>query len=684
MNLIDLMEQIAEPDETGLLTITPYSDIDHQLVQSVPIASVTSLNHFLHGDVRFGDDIWRENAKRSVDFSGLPIQTKHEIKAAVLLASNVGLYEGGNGHKFDSVTLQAAPAIKLGSYLKDKDIASLAEFNTLPELIIRNHIVNFICDVLRLGEGDQIYTHQFRFFQEHLNYGLLTPRTCEIFWDEIARHGIDLNRKHVVLSHPIIPSSILKQVIAQCERRLHEASAAFEAWDSINTHYIEALAQARVCKPVSNTSSLVRVGLGEKFNSRLKEGYLAFDNLKLYVLVYILAYTGMRKEEALSCKIGCAKRKDGRFYIEATLTKTDESEVVMLWVANQDTYDAVKLLERYVLAMHKRAEIILEKHSDVLPTELKHRLTEGLKRKLLFGVADNLTSINFTEARLGSESNDPSKASKFSLHHLRFTLTTQDIDQLESLGCNYKSTRGNKRGDKYSAGSEFNITSHMFRHTFAWFIIANRLGDLDDIKHQYKHLASSMTLVYTARGYETADELIGLFEDFQELLVDNIVQEIAQEASEGVLKGAGGEILNKGAKELVFSVKATEASSTGRTIKQIHFKDLNAYANFLVQNIRDIRGLPHGYCTGGSDCKLKNVGIPSGCVYCPNYVVTERQRVHWRAMKGFVDRKLAVYYELPASKQADFELLAQSWKNTSKAASIILTDSNPLIVETTS
>ena len=168
------------------------------------------------------------------------------------------------------------------------------------------------------------------------------------------------------------------------------------------------------------------------------------------------------------------------------------------------------------------------------------------------------------------------------------------------------------------------------------------------------------------------------------MLVDNISQESAQEASEGVLKGAGGEILNKGAKELVFSVKATEASSTGRTIKQIHFKDLNAYANFLVQNIRDIRGLPHGYCTGGSDCKLKNVGIPSGCVYCPNYVVTERQRVHWRAMKGFADRKLAVYYELPASKQADFELLAQSWKNTSKAASIILTDSNPLIVETTS
>ena len=301
-------------------------------------------------------------------------------------------------------------------------------------------------------------------------------------------------------------------------------------------------------------------------------------------------------------------------------------------------------------------------------------------------VIDNLTSIKFSDAHLGARSSAQAKKPdgkepKFSLHKFEYALTAKDLDQLESLGCNYKSVRGHNLGEKYVEGEIFHITPHMLRHNFAWFIIANRLGELDDIKHQFKHLASSMTMVYASRGYESPDEMIGLFEDFEELLVNNIAQNIATEAAEGTLTGEAGKRLNNGAKSLIFNVTASNGSDTGRTVKQIHFKSLDAYKVFLAENLKNIRGLPHGYCTAGPACKLKNVGLPSGCVYCPSYLVTEQQRVHWQAMKNFADEKLGFYNQLPPEKQSEYSLMAESWRDTSNAADVILTDKSPLKVE---
>lgn len=685
MKIIDLIEHISDSDEKGFLKLVPFGNIDYDRIKTVVVYTEESVNSNLHGNSTFDDDIWRYQ-KSSVNFSSLAGALKYEVKSAFLLANTMGIFEGGSGRKFSSIRQQIIPLIRFAEVLQEYGISSIMDFNLQPGLIKRNQFIALIKEKLNIEKSSSSYN--FKFFEENFGYSLLTEESLRIFNEELDKINTYCKKQEKQTSYSIVPTSLLKKVISECNNKISEASQMIDEWEAANDIYVKGLQDAKDTGIVYNNAS--KITNKRRDLSRLAEplraGFRVLDNLKLNVLIYILAYTGMRKEEALSCRVGCSTKHDGKYYVEAVLTKTDETKMTMKWVANQDTYDAIKLLDRYVKAMHRRAMAILENPNIKITDAFKHQLMYGLKANLLFGVIDNLASIKFSDAHLGYLSTTQAltpdgRLSKFSLHKFEYSLTATDIDQLESLRCNYKAVRGENMGKKYVEGDIFHITPHMFRHTFAWFIIANRLGQLDDIKHQFKHLASSMTMVYASRGFESADEMIGLFENFEELLVNNIAENIATEAAEGVLAGEAGKRLNKGAKSLIFNVTASTGSDTGRTIKQLHFKNLDTYKKFLAENLNNIRGLPHGYCTAGPACKLKNVGLPSGCVYCPSYLVTTEQRVHWQAMKNFAEEKLGIYDRLSQEKKAEYSLMAQSWRDTINAASVILTDKSPLKID---
>ncbi|MCP1339398.1 site-specific integrase [Idiomarina sp. M1R2S28] len=682
MKIFDLIEHISVADETGLLRIKPLNEIDYKKIASTNIYESESVHQNSHKKTKFNDDVWRISGNKSMNFSDLQGALKYEVKAAFLIANYCGVFEGGRGIKFQSAKIQTSHLIKFAKTLQKAGVNSLLMFDSLSGLIKRNYIIKFI-EINFIARGTYTFeSFQRRFFEEKLNYGLFSNDTVSIFQEEFFRHNLSSEAQDSVLSHPVVPSGVLQRAIQECDKKISGAKNLISDWELANKGFTKAIRQMNGGIGKHNTVSSITKGLTSQTTDPLRIGFKALDNLKLSVLMYLLTFTGMRKEEALSCTIGCAEYKDSKYYIEATLSKTDDTKIKMKWVTNKDTYDAIKLLERYVIGMHDRARAILNNPNLSITSKLKHQLSHGLVKKHIFGVADTLKTVRFTNAALGINSDYDSsvfgnKDSKFSLQLYKYQLTEKDIDQLESLGCNYKAVRGRSKGESYVVGDTFRITPHMLRHTFAWFIIANRLGQLDDIKHQFKHLASSMTMVYAFRGYDSTDEMIDLFEDFEELLVDNIAYEIASQATNGTLKGEGGKRLNDGARNLVFNVTASNGSQTERTIKQIHFSSLEAYKAFLVQNLKNIRGLPHGYCTGGSECKLKNVGIPSGCVYCPNYIVSEKQRIHWQAMKNFADDKLLIYKQLSDEQQTEYSLMAEAWRDTSNAALIILKNSAP-------
>src|SRR5690606_33718007 len=110
---------------------------------------------------------------------------------------------------------------------------------------------------------------------------------------------------------------------------------------------------------------------------------------------------GMRYNEALSCKLGCADKSDiknGKYLIEAETHKTVETVYLDTWVANEDTYKAVKILERYVKGLEKRADFLIGDYESFIQESLVHNIKTGMVQNLLFGVTHSATAVSYAKS----------------------------------------------------------------------------------------------------------------------------------------------------------------------------------------------------------------------------------------------------------------------------------------------
>ncbi|WP_157359236.1 site-specific integrase [Vibrio coralliirubri] len=633
--------------------------------------------------VRFGDNVWSKKDNKNIIFSDEK-SFGIEVKASILLAYKVGYVLGSDGVKWSTLYGYAVFLVRFEKYLHNLGYRSFIELNSLPEIILRNLFNNFLIKnsdsgglgVLNIHGTGANYVESITVIYK---YELINSKVYRLFNECLSilkpsHHEDDKN------SHPVIPSRILKKLIKKSEIAIKSAEVALPEWEELNDNLIKKIRRITITNWASPTrvSSIVRSCMTSYEYKRIKEIYKVFYKFEIYVLVYVLAFTGMRKQEALSLEFGAATKiidSDVTIYfIKSILNKTSPSPVTLNWVGNKDVYNAVCLLERYIQSFHKKAKALLYSLGDILPETTKHNLEYGLKENYLFGVKTYTLSLAFREPKLRDSW---TQGNGFNLKTFSIVTEEADIIQLNHLRCNFKSVSGSDRGVPYRIGDEFNFSAHQFRHTFAWFIIANNLGDLDDIKYQFKHLGMAMTMVYSERGIETIDEILSIINGFESQLTKKVALGLATAAQDGKLSGGGGKRLNKAAKSLVLEAKVphnVNDKALSGSIKQIHFKDITEYSEFLAKNLENIRGLPHGYCSGGTDCKIKNAVVPVGCVMCGNYIVDEKHLPHWRAMENQAVNKLAIYENATSEQQRPYKLIADSWKITAATARGIIDD----------
>ncbi|MEH0688623.1 site-specific integrase [Vibrio cholerae] len=676
--VVQVIETCTTKDNDGNYKIKPLSEIkeagyDICSFKNVQLWVVEHRDHRMDGPVIFEDKRWvsYENTDRHLLHLENANEIAFQLRIYALVSHFNGQGEGFKGEKLSTLQTKHTALKKMGKWLLAKGYRSFHQLELLPALKLRTMLHEYVTKQVMASSP----SNKPRVFKDCFNptksLGLISERTY-LFLQEVLEEVFP--KLDNTLSHPIIPTEIAqniaayaKAVVDGCEKRLKDLEQQNKKvikYLEENVHLYEhkKWKAAELLHYVSN-----RVGV----HTQLLSLHEYFVDLKVAVYIHILLFTGMRFNEALSCLVGCTDKsrlEDEVYLIESLTYKTADTTYLDTWIANKDTYIAISTLKKYITILEERGQVLLQHYAHILPESFVHNVEVGMKEKRLFGLASSAVSISYTK---GGRFNTFEVKSPHFKDMFDLTVTDKALEELERLEQNHAQVRGKDRGRLYSLGDHLRLTNHMFRHTFAYFVVANKLGELEDIADQFKHLSLAMTKIYTDKGILSFEEIIDLIDGFESLMTDAIAAELTEQASHESLRGGAGERFNKAARELVIGITDSKLPEA-KIITQVHFKDLDEFKRFLAKNIETIRGLPQGYCTAGDSCKINGASVPSGCVYCGSFIVAETHKVHWRAMKKRAQEKLAIIQALPLEKQKDLELFTIAYKKDLRAAEHVL------------
>ena len=153
--------------------------------------------------------------------------------------------------------------------------------------------------------------------------------------------------------------------------------------------------------------------------------------------------------------------------------------------------------------------------------------------------------------------------------------------------------------------SDWNLSSHQFRRTFANYVVHSELGDLRALKDHFKHWSITMTALY-AFNDNLDSEL------FEELLQEKylVEEEIKQDWFELDTPITGG----------AMAQKIMQVRKDGELIKV--FGSLSDMAKAFSSSI-PIRSTGLGWCTNDDECKC---GKPDSC---ESGIVDKRHLPYW-------------------------------------------------------
>jgi len=637
------------------MRVNPYQIELMVKLNSLLLWDFTRIN--THSKTKFGDDRWYSAGnKSSVTFYNCSPKLTYQLKSLALGMYTQGIMEGGTPLSWNTIGHLISNLKRFGKFIGKYKIFGLDELDDIGDLKIREIIREMVVD-MKMNEHPSVATAILKAMYWVRAYQICTnPIVYEVMKEYLK--VFELLKKERQNKHPVIPPRIMNIILHKSELQFGRVEEIFETWSKIQhdiNYNISVLASNSFCKSTySNTLSK-----GER--KELDKYHHTINSFRRYVYGLVLSYTGMRLNEVIALPDDAAITINEKYYLKTLLSKTADEPLYLEWVTNKITYDAVVMLSKINKIYRERAELMLTHHAHALPETRRVNLQYGLDHRELFNVQHRKQSCTFT-LNTGTHPNGFSNLNTL----FNIPVTAEDIKHLNSLNCNYQSVAYNHKGFRtpYKVGDPFNFSDHMFRHTFAWFIIANRLGDLDDIKYQFKHLESSMTLVYSQRGYDTMEELINLTESFSEFMTSQAINNIVSAAEDGVLAGRGGGNFISRMSEIL-----NGDLSTGNTP---HFSTMEELLIFTAKHTSNFRGLSHGYCTKGSDCKVRNVADPSHCVNCSSYIATPKHLPHWLVIKQRCETQLEAFDKFPDDMKSRFMSFSTALTDNLNAANIII------------
>jgi integrase len=640
------------------------ADLNELVSQSISINNTISINRLTeseiselsdlvvwdsqssrHEKVCFGDTTFKPNSKtKAVVINTGSVFFNYEIKSLIIAAFHLGTVEGGTPYKWETITNRIRVLLAFSRFISSRGYSSFRSINDTPELKLRSLLTDFLYfPKTKNGLDQNKNTSMAKLFREAVTflhiYGLVNKEPIAEIVNDLTLTKITKHEGEHRLKHSIIPTGVMKILIDNSIAYVQNAKDNLDNFIKVHTKANQRIKDA-TAKDIRQVLFSVNASQLKKITDTFKH----YKELNLHVYTLALAFTGMRDGEVYALKNNshsCRNETGEDIYtVKSLLSKTADSAIELDWVANEIVFEAIDVLSKVNAVYHERAKLLLKHHKAKMSHDVSSKMENRLIENRLFGIKHTKMSARFVSKAFSSD-----KAGILALRKHRIQVTSTDIEQLEKMNCNYQSVsqQSGKRGLKYKVGDFFNFTAHQFRHTFAWFIIANRLGDLDDIKYQFKHLNRVMTFVYSERGYESLSELRTVIEYFEELTNKQAIEDIVVSAKQEQVAGGGGDRLAK----FLAKLNTNQSQVIYTTAQQPHFNNTQELIDFATRHSDSVRGLPHGYCTKGAGCKIKNASDPSHCLYCDTYYATPKHLPYWKAIKHSCEQKIDRINTLP-------------------------------------
>ena len=324
-DLVSIIDRIAHVDSA--ISIKPHSE---EKIASLGRKVVWRYNDKWDHQavVRFGDRDFRPRGQAT----GVVIDTgsvlhDFEIKAILVLLLHAGRLEGGDVYKWRTVSQRIRCLVRFARYCTARSQPSFRNLNSLPGIHLRTLLLGFINDDVEAGglKGSE-FTSVFKSARDALkhlaDYGLVDRQDFMEMLDTLSS-AASAHETHHRLKHSIIPMGLMKQVIAEA------VAYVAQGWEAL-PDFEEAFRRTNAAIRGSRSS---RAETAIRSNARSDAARLGellerhFRHLQRHVYALVLAFTGMRDDEAGSLETGCSghRTESGEeiYFVRSMLSKTD-------------------------------------------------------------------------------------------------------------------------------------------------------------------------------------------------------------------------------------------------------------------------------------------------------------------------------------------------------------------------
>jgi integrase len=404
------------------------------------------------------------------------------------------------------------------------------------------------------------YCQPFEFVKEH-------PWPESSAYEQAGHVGTAYSESINKAKTPIIPDDTLKALCSFTKGFFDRADELLDLNDKLNA--FEATAKDASSRAKQKRSYLQ--SLGTQFD-KLDELNEALLLLRDSCLFWILLTTGMRIHEVLGIKRGAhrteTKDEETYYYIKTISEKTYTG--LAEWIAPKIAIDAIKILERYSSDLQARVE------ADLAAARARHdhkevNRLESITKKVLLTHALKTSSVTVLSGVAVTEFRLPNLCAKI--------------------------------------GSDWNLSAHQFRRTFANYVVHSQLGDIRALKDHFKHWSIQMTALY-AYNDKLDQEL------FEELLKE---QYWVEEQIKFDWFGLDAPLAGGAIAERIMKVRGDEEHiKTFKTREDM----VRAYSGNIP-----IRATGIAWCTNDDD------GCMGGkCDECDHGIIDKNNQKHWEGM----------------------------------------------------